>query len=104
MPEKKKASHGVWMNVDHPKFDIAMELLCTLPVLPRHALCKNVVSDLALGNHSELQSIRSQVAKRFDIAIEVTNSRTSGRVIGVRSRDGKRQRDLSEAYWAAVYP
>ena len=89
------------MNTEHPKFDIAMELLCSLPLAPVYVSMKDLAADLGLTKQREVRDLIDQLEQK-GIGVITTTDPRRGRVACISESDWKRAQVLGREYWEAV--
>lgn len=91
------------MRRGHPKFNLAMELLCSLPVAPAFAWFRELRDDL-LGNERgvTISGLLNRLRYR-GFRVDTTNpDRGGGRQVSL-PRDGRAEVSAGRKYWEEVY-
>lgn len=89
------------LNRQAPEFDLAMELLCSLPPEPAYVPIRELAADLGLGFTREVRHLISDLRLR---GYEVETLRTcDGNGCRLAARGWAKAQAAAAAYWDRVY-
>ena len=94
----------MFLNVDHKKYDFAMEVLCLLPHDPAMASMADLREDLRVENQRPIQDAIKTLVREHNLDIRTTNmgvGKSRGATIRWDSR--KHAVRLGEKYFETVY-
>lgn len=62
---KKLPNKRVWLNTDHPNFDLLLEILATIPRLPSCAMLSSLTYDFNVRTQMDLRNYLTDIRNRF---------------------------------------
>lgn len=62
---KKLPNKRVWLNTDHPHFDLLLEILATIPRIPSCALLSSLTYDFNVRTQMDLRNYLTDIRDRF---------------------------------------
>ena len=83
-------------NWDNPRFDLAMELLCLLPVEPDRVSLASVAEDFGLGQNEVIRIVCRLQEQRFGVRIDNDWA-------WIMQDDAEHCRTAAQRYWDDVY-
>jgi hypothetical protein len=90
------------MNLNHPDFDYAMELLAALPPEPGNVLMAHLAADLGFGAQREVRDLMDTLKERgFEIVIQ--RGPDTGLIAYIPTAAWPKAQAAGEAYWRKVY-
>jgi len=90
------------LNTSAPGFDLAMELLITLPLVPSYARCSDLREDFGISQ-SKINELVVKLNRRgYPVVINNAGDGT-GRLVAIHEHGWKRAKREGEAYWQKVY-
>lgn len=93
------------MHIDttHPKFDPALELLCSLPCMPKMVRISSLCEDFCVKHQSDIRRLASRL-EACGHKIEIhQKGKDIGYCIGVTRRGWSFSQAAGESYWRSVY-
>jgi len=90
---------GITMNVDHPKFSLADEVLLCLPLIPHYVCEEDLLEDFNISHNALVERIA--VLRNRGITIEAVYP--TGQLSYTISDGFHNARAGAEEYWSRVY-
>lgn len=91
------------MNLTHPKFNLEMELLASVPRWPAAVPIQSLVADLKLERQAQVRSLAANLKTRHRVVTEIAHGDNGGNVISIAAKDWPKARTIAESYMAEVY-
>ena len=94
--------------MDNPrtKFDLAMELLCTVPCEPGYIKVSNVIADFPIEKYPDLVALVTTLAERryyVELRTAPKPSTIKGQVLFIHKCNWPVCEQAAERYWQNVY-
>ena len=89
-----------------PGFDLAMELLCTVPCEPRFAAVSDVIADFPIEEYADVAALIETLAERryyVELRTAPRPSTIKGRVLFIHKCNWPVCEQAAERYWQNVY-
>lgn len=90
-----------YMNMEHPAFDVDMEVLCCIPTFPYSALLSEIRLDTGFTKIIDVREALARLENRYDI--QLRRGSDHGWVVSVLRVSAKRATAIGNAYWEVVY-
>jgi hypothetical protein len=87
----------------HPKFDMDMEVLCSLPKEPNGVPMKMLCQDMGFELHAEANKCFENINKRFGVSIRAVNTDDFGRCVYVPYQHWAAVQAIGNEYWQQVH-
>ena len=94
----------MYMDKDHPLFDIVLELQACLPTEPTRVPLAHLQDDFGLSRQSDVRAILDQAALRgYGTTIGNLPGPNGGRAVGLTTSTSQETREAADAYLRQVY-
>ena len=94
-------ANSIELDTNHPRFDLAMEMLCTIPRKPEYVSLSAVAEDLGLPDSYDMMEMVRQLQRRhFGVRV---GDRSGSDCAWITPDDADHCRTVGQKYWDEVY-